>query len=70
MASVFNRFLSRQFRVSMTPGEYQVRMAHKAPEGFYLKGAIVYIDKVVYEDNEKVGNIRYGSGENGTSIYI
>ena len=36
------------------PGEYQARMAHKVLEGFYLNGAVVYIDDtVVYGKDAK-----------------
>ena len=41
------RFLSCPFGISTAPGEYQVRMAHQVLEGFYLNGAVVYIDDTV-----------------------
>ena len=48
------RFLACPIGISTAPGEYQARMAHKVLEGFYLNGAVVYIDDtVIYGENEK-----------------
>ena len=41
------RFLACPFGISTAPGEYQARMAHKVLEGYYLNGAVVYIDDTV-----------------------
>ena len=48
------RFLSRDpFGILTASGEYQARMAHQVLEGFYLNGAIVYMDKtVIYRKND------------------
>ena len=42
-------------------------MAHQVSEGFYLNGAVVYIDDtVIYGKKENFpGNVGYGSRENG-----
>jgi hypothetical protein len=49
------RFLSCPFGISTAPGEYQARMAHQVLEGYYLNGAVVYIDDtVIYGKNEKL----------------
>ena len=42
-----NRFLAFPFGISTAPGEYQARMAHKLLEGYYLNGAVLYIDDTV-----------------------
>ena len=45
-------FLSCPFGISTAPGEYQARMAHQVLEGYYLNGAVVYIDDtVIYRKN-------------------
>ena len=51
----------------MGPGEYDTRMKHQILEGYCLTGAVVYVDDtVIYGENEKnLGNVRYGSRENG-----
>ena len=52
----------------MAPGEYQARMAHQVSEGYYLNGAMVYIDDmIIYGKNEKnLGNVGYpGPRDNG-----
>ena len=41
------------FRISTAPGEYQAKIAHQVLEGYYLNGAVVYIDDtVIYGKNE------------------
>ena len=47
------RFLDCPFGISTAPGEYQARMANKVLEGYYLNGAVMYIDDtVVYGEND------------------
>jgi len=41
------RFLSFPFGILTAPGEYQARMDHQVLEGYYLNGAVVYIDDTV-----------------------
>ena len=48
------RFLSCPFGISTAPGEYQARIFHQVLEGYYLNGAVVYIDDtVIYGEMEK-----------------
>ena len=48
------RFLSCPFGISITPGEYQARMAHEVLQDYYLNGAVVYIDDtIIYGRNEE-----------------
>ena len=49
------RFLAFPFGISTALGKYQARMAHKVLEGYYLNGAVVYIDDtVVYGKDAEV----------------
>ena len=48
------RFLSCPFGISTAPGEYQARIAHQVLKGYYLNGAVVYIDDtIIYGKIEK-----------------
>ena len=62
-------FLACPFGISTEPGEYQTRMAPKVLKGFYLNGAVVYIDNtVIYKNERNIANVGFGFVQIRTSL--